>query len=83
MILVLYGHEDTKEMHLLLAQLEKVMTMYPLEKFERLETHCFVADKFGYKSDYFADKLFKLLLQQKDKLDRNRGHIHHVHQVTR
>jgi hypothetical protein len=29
-MLVLYGHEDTKEMHQLLAQLEKVMTMYPL-----------------------------------------------------
>ncbi len=42
-----------------------------------------MADKFGYRSDYFADKLFKLLLQQKEKLERNRGHIHHVHQVTR
>jgi hypothetical protein len=59
------------------------MVMYPLEKFDKLETHCYLCDKFGFKSDYFAEKFFKLLLQQQEKLERNRGHLHHVHQVTR
>jgi hypothetical protein len=53
-IITLYDHEDTKDIHDLLTQLEKVMMMYPLERFDKLSTHCYVCDKFGFKSDFFA-----------------------------
>lgn len=57
--------------------------MYPLERFDKLEAHCILAEKYGFKSDFFAEKFLRILLQQKEKLERNRGHMHQIHQSTR
>ena len=53
-LLVVLTHEDTQEVHALLGQLERVMMMYPLERFDKLETHCVLAEKYGFRSDFFA-----------------------------
>lgn len=51
----MFTHEDKAEVHDFLRQVERIMTIYPLYRFERLETHCSVAEKYHFKSDVFAD----------------------------
>jgi hypothetical protein len=45
--------------------------------------HVYVCDKFGFRSDVFADKYFNFLLVIKDKLDKFRGSLHPIHQNAR
>lgn len=67
----------------MLAQFEKITALYPLDRFNRIEAHYYLAQKYGYKSDYLADAFFKELIQQKEKLERNKGHIHSIHQISK
>jgi hypothetical protein len=45
--------------------------------------HVYVCDRFGFRSDVFAERYFKFLLEQKEKLDKFRGVVHGIHQTAR
>jgi hypothetical protein len=61
-------HEDTAEIHEILKSLEKAMSLYPNSRLERLEIHCALAEKYGFRSHIFGDKMFKHLLETKERL---------------
>jgi hypothetical protein len=82
-LLVLCGHEDTPEVHRILGLLEQVMVLYPSHKFDKLECHCIISEKYGFRSDIFAEPYLRLLLAQKNKMDKNRAIIHKLHLFLR
>lgn len=42
-----------------------------------------MAEKYGFKSDVFANHYLEHLLEKKSKIDRNKGMVHLVHQFSK
>ena len=67
-MIALCNYDDTAQVHQILKQFERALVFYPNINFEKVESHCFLSDKYGFKSDIFADLYLQHLLDLKDKL---------------
>ena len=82
-MIIMCTHEDTPEVHAILKLHEKTMVLYPNIMFERLETHCSLSEKYGFKSDIFAESYLRHMLVLKEKIDKNKMLLHQTHQSMR
>ena len=82
-VLIMGTHDDTAEVHEILKLLEAIMTLYPSSRLERLEIHCALAEKYGFRSQIFGEKMLKHLLEVKEKIEKNSVIIHKLHQNLR
>ena len=81
-LLLMCNHDDTKQVHSLLAQLERAMLLYPLDEFATLETHAYLCQVHGYRSDFFAARLEEHLQEEWERYQGTKGHLHRTHQAN-
>lgn len=59
------------------------MILYPIPRLLNLETQCAIAEKYGFKSDIFANHYYDRLITIKNKIDRNKGLAHILQEISK
>ena len=63
-VVIMFDHEDCRDIHEILTKFEKIIVMYPNSKFNKIEMLNFIAEKYGFVSEIFAEKFLKAIMRR-------------------